>query len=409
MARLIACLGMLAIALAQVHPGIELNIGPIGNYSIVVDGSTWFYSGATAYTTKGKRLSTADGSLKLVSKEQGTGTDASGDYRSVTFTWDEGNYVTTFRKYEDMARGLRGPMLVFEQSFPKGVKGTTTNPTDPMAVRDTVSSAFPSFSERASTDPELGMLSFSEDMMGSRAEHSSVKNKFQPPSGVKGFGPVCLFSKNLNNSVVFSSFSQFMAASAGSTSDGIEYGVQGSITEYPPGYSLSYVLTMGPRGGVNRAMENWGDRLLSRYGKTRENTYQDYALNYLGYSTDNGAYYYYQTEDHAPKRGPPYTPGKTYQQTLIDVKKYADSEAIPYKYILLDSWWYYQGVGGGTSYCHIFSMLHRVRSALSHPRLIPVYPHQRTSNLPPPRSNRPLLTSALPFQPPPSYLGSTFS
>ena len=61
-------------------------------------------------------------------------------------------------------------------------------------------------------------------------------------------------------------------------------------------------------------------------------TYRDYSLNYLGYSTDNGAFYYYQTEDHQPgKRGPPYTPGKTYEETLIDVKHYADSIGVPYK------------------------------------------------------------------------------
>lgn len=57
----------------------------------------------------------------------------------------------------------------------------------------------------------------------------------------------------------------------------------------------------------------------------------------LGYSTDNGAYYYYQTE-----------PNKTYEQTLYDVKDYADAQGIPYKYVLLDSWWYYKGPSGGT-------------------------------------------------------------
>lgn len=66
-------------------------------------------------------------------------------------------------------------------------------------------------------------------------------------------------------------------------------------------------------------------------------------------AADNGAYYYYHTEGMLPKRGPPYTPGKTYEETLIDVKAYAAQEGIPYKYVLLDSWWYYQGVGSGVS------------------------------------------------------------
>ena len=136
-----------------------------------------------------------------------------------------------------------------------------------------------------------------------------------------------------------------------------EYGLQGSITAVPADYSLSFVIAESSAGGVNAAFEEWGDKLLHRYGKSREMTYRDFSLNYLGYSTDNGAYYYYQTEDHTPGKrisqggdaGKWSGPGKDYQQTLIDVKDYADQEAIPYKYVLLDSWWYYQGVGGGVT------------------------------------------------------------
>ena len=82
--------------------------------------------------------------------------------------------------------------------------------------------------------------------------------------------------------------------------------------------------------------------------------------------SDNGAYYYYQTEGHTggnriSEQADTCTssanassckwagPGKDYQQTLIDVHEYAEQEKIPYKYILLDSWWYYQGVGGGVT------------------------------------------------------------
>lgn len=125
------------------------------------------------------------------------------------------------------------------------------------------------------------------------------------------------------------------------------YGLQASVTSVQPGYSLSFIVAKSTNGGVNEAFEEWGDKLLATYEKSREMTYRDYSLNYLGYSTDNGAFYYYQTEDHEAKRGPPYTPGKTYEQTLIDVKAYADSEGIPYKYVLLDSWWYYQGMSSG--------------------------------------------------------------
>ena len=45
--------------------------------------------------------------------------------------------------------------------------------------------------------------------------------------------------------------------------------------------------------------------------------------------SQDGAYYYYQQE-----------PNKTYEDTLLDVYDYAQQENIPFRYILLDSWWY---------------------------------------------------------------------
>jgi hypothetical protein len=135
-----------------------------------------------------------------------------------------------------------------------------------------------------------------------------------------------------------------------------------------PGWSMSFVLAGSKAGGVNAAFEEWGDKLLHRYGKSRVTTWRDYSLNYLGYSTDNGAYYYYQTEGHTPGKrisqqqddGKWSGPGQDYQQTLIDVKTYSDTEKIPYKYVLLDSWWYYQGVGGGvTNWCADTALLDR--------------------------------------------------
>jgi len=64
-------------------------------------------------------------------------------------------------------------------------------------------------------------------------------------------------------------------------------------------------------------------------------------------STDNGAYYYYHTEGAAGR----WTNASNMEPTLQGVKQYADEENIPYKYILLDSWWYpkneQESSGGG--------------------------------------------------------------
>ncbi len=55
------------------------------------------------------------------------------------------------------------------------------------------------------------------------------------------------------------------------------------------------------------------------------------------YWTDNGACYYYY-------------PGKgysNYEDLLVAVKNTSDKANIPYRYVQLDSWWYYKGVDGG--------------------------------------------------------------
>lgn len=57
--------------------------------------------------------------------------------------------------------------------------------------------------------------------------------------------------------------------------------------------------------------------------------------------TDNGAYYYYNTARY------PNGTRKNYEETLLDVHAYAKGAGIPYKYALLDSWWYQKGEGGG--------------------------------------------------------------
>ena len=318
-------------------------------FKLAVGSEVWLESSDTAMTSDYATKSSKDGSLGLDSgfPATGMGSDSLGEFTSTAFSWEGGAFVTTFRDY--------GHAVVFEQAFPKGAQGMTLNKTDPMNARDHVSSRFPSIAAGGGGGGgnDLGFLAFSGDMTGSGYKYGTLRSEtgsVRLPTGVAGFGPAAIFNRDASSSVVLSSYSQFMAASNGPAPDGgVAYGLQGSITEVPAGYTLSFVVALSPAGGVNAAFEHWGDLMLTRYGKSRDVTYRDYSLRYLGYSTDNGAYYYYQTEDRPPKRGPPYDGGKTYQQTLIDVKDYADAHAIPYKYILLDSWWYYQGVGSGVT------------------------------------------------------------
>jgi hypothetical protein len=70
----------------------------------------------------------------------------------------------------------------------------------------------------------------------------------------------------------------------------------------------------------------WGDLLLAKGNKVRTPIDADFQTNYLSAWTDNGAYYYYNTE-----------PGKNYEQTMLDVKAYLLSLDLPVRAFQFDS------------------------------------------------------------------------
>jgi hypothetical protein len=109
-------------------------------------------------------------------------------------------------------------------------------------------------------------------------------------TGVAGSGPVVFFQKDLKTSVVVSAFSNMMAHSQGKdTDDALHYGILGHTTAVPKGYSISTVVVLS--SGVNKAMDALGDLLLQQSGKERYAYRRDLAMQYLGYSTDNGYTY----------------------------------------------------------------------------------------------------------------------
>ena len=150
------------------------------------------------------------------------------------------------------------------------------------------------------------------------------------PGGIGGSGVTCVFNADGSVAAVISPFDSFMAASQLSPSAGIRMmGVMGNVTEISAGYSMRTVVYFGD--GINAAMSNWGDAIRGYYGKSdvasSAAAQSDVTLTYLGYSTDNGAFYYYNT-----------VPGLNYQDTMLAVKAYADEAGLPYRYVLLDSW-----------------------------------------------------------------------
>jgi hypothetical protein len=154
-------------------------------------------------------------------------------------------------------------------------------------------------------------------------------------------GPVVLFNltqQGEGDVLVLSPFSHFMATSLSqrnNTRDSIlEYGVMGSMSSIPANYMHSFIVFYFPRG-VNEGLREWGQTMQKAYNRTNQHRLNDLTINYLGYYTDNGGYYYYNTEQ-----------GMNYETTMINV---AHQIPLPFHYIQLDSWWYFKGLKGGVS------------------------------------------------------------
>lgn len=109
-------------------------------------------------------------------------------------------------------------------------------------------------------------------------------------------------------------------------------GIQGKIEEIPAGFSYTSILYCSG-GGMNSALMEWGDVLLSYYNKARPSVDDKISnmVDYLGYSTTG--YYFYNPLQGDPNYG-------NYQETLMAIHKYNLKMKIPIGYYLIDSFWY---------------------------------------------------------------------
>lgn len=156
---------------------------------------------------------------------------------------------------------------------------------------------------------------------------------FAPPvlRPVRSYGPIILYDDDLN-ALVVSPMDHFFETVMWYEEGRVRSGVQGEIDEVPAGWTHRFIVVQGK--GIQATLERLGDLLLQDRGRSRTDRYADAGLSYLGYWTDNGAYYYYHTE-----------PGLNEEQTLLEVKAEADAIGIPYGHFQIDSWWYLKAEG----------------------------------------------------------------
>ena len=306
-----------------------------GKYSLSC-GSWLSLSGyETSVTVNGNRLSDKDGSLAFVKATSGSGSDAWGDYTTSSSSWQSSTspgviMVTTLRVYSAV------PAIVFRQDFP-GDNDIYTNLTE--KNKDSTSSAFPSFTYPSPASSTIGFMEYAGPFLN-RGLAGPVFGAWGGSSSQKSYasgmssGPTILFDTT-TNAAVLSSCSNFMSASQELTPNSFNFGIMGAASVIPIDHSVEFVLWVSD-AGVNNAMMTWGQALLDKYGKKNDASKTDYTNIMLGYNTDHGAYYYYTTN-----------PFSDYTAALTAVWNQSLVQKIPYKVLLIDSYWYFKGEGGG--------------------------------------------------------------
>jgi len=222
--------------------------------------------------------------------------------------------------------------LVFEQRFPHGLNATSVG-----TAEETISS-FPALSvPPAVSGKSLGFYEYSGSGVPTGGCPSGLWPAEQLDTGFnKALGALAIMDETLQSTLIISSFRGFATTNfmyernSSSQAASMWFGLEGSIEAIPAGYRYAVVMHLGL--GFNAAMAGWGDLLLRKSGKPHDLWKSDFSLHYLGYTTDNGAYYYYNTE-----------PNKTYETTVLDLKTYAVAEHIPFRWVLYDSWFYRKG------------------------------------------------------------------
>ncbi|MFP3259268.1 MAG: hypothetical protein RXQ57_07440 [Caldivirga sp.] len=105
-------------------------------------------------------------------------------------------------------------------------------------------------------------------------------------------------------------------------------GFSGTIGNIPRGTVLSSLIVYGDK--PTEALNRWGRFIRGMYGRVRTaiEAYREF-IDSLQYWTDTGGMYWYRT-----------LPGMNYMETMMEVKRYMDSNGIGVRYYQVDSWWY---------------------------------------------------------------------
>ena len=311
-----------------VQSQLTLNLKADNSYEIFQSNVSKLQSAPVPYAIRsnGVVLSSADGSLKADGAATPiTGSDPFlGPFTGYSISWNAGIFITDFKVFNS------GDAIVFAQRFPAGLLGMSGGD------KDGLSTGFPVFFAPQNTlkDSATGFVTWKGGMCSGKSgawTASSTKGNV----GGSDSGPVVLFDTK-NIALVLSPLSNFMTAHlafANIVGDSFGSGLGGMVTQVPAGWSYETLL-VSSESGITAATLRMGAVLLARGGKSPTAPDADVAVSTLGYWTDNGAYYYYNSENN--------TIVGNMQQTISDVITYWASLSLPLKHLMYDSWWYWK-------------------------------------------------------------------
>ena len=362
-------------------------------YKIKIDGVEWFNSagGSThgfAFSSGGSTLSLGNGKLVAAGPPStGSGADGIGTFASATLQWAAATdpntalFSTSIRAYG----GNRAGALVFQQEW----LGSTSSLAG--------GSAFPSL-QTSSTAPPLGGSEYTGSSCGFMTRHRSGF----AASGGKGNGYLIFTERDstaagrgANHTIAMGPLTAHFVNQAHMDGESVvAYGMASSFESAPEKFSLETIMVLSSRGddpaklspmsapervsvvsgGTNAALFEYGDAQLAYNKKNRARGDHNQETKFLGYSVTG--YYFYNICDCTDKtcagnnackscsttgspinsQSPEFltraaTPGvcQTYEDTLLAVDAALIAQQIPYRSILLDSWWYGENVYGGAN------------------------------------------------------------
>lgn len=281
----------LALATAATAASAQLvgNVASDGSYSVSLDGKVWFSSptapGTSAYALRFDNAThnTANGGVAVSGVSPVGGSDpVLGSYSGWQVSLNNGLALMRVLNYP--ARNA----VVFEQSFPEGLTGTSW-PLGSHSLQYDLATAFPAFgAPMQQLDTDLAFLSFAHVMCGPASGAWNKEGVNHVSGSLQDEGGVISFFNSSFATIVMSAANDFLTAEmqfANATGGTWAAGFNGLISAIPRGTTHRTIMVGGQ--GVNETWYAWGQALLDLGGKARTPAAGNF-VDRLSYWTDNG-------------------------------------------------------------------------------------------------------------------------